>query len=64
MKQCGILMVGHQCLVLTYRPATWGQSSISEVGAAEVPKVRDHEEGIANIRRRLEEPRVMLLPGP
>lgn len=45
-----------------YRPGTWCESSVGEVGTAKVPKVWDHEEGISNIWRGLEE--TSILPSP
>lgn len=32
-----------------HRPRVWRKSAVGEVGAAEVPKIWDHEERISNI---------------
>ncbi len=48
--------------VRSYRPGALCEGSIGEVGAAEVPKVWDHEERVSNVRRGLEESSV--LPPP
>lgn len=46
----------------SYRPGARRESSVGEVRITEVPEVRDHEEGIPDVRRGLEESSV--LPSP
>lgn len=46
----------------SYRSGARRESSVGEVRAAEVPQVRDHEEGVSDIRRGLEE--AGILPPP
>lgn len=52
-------------MCMSYRPGTWCEGSIGEVGVTkitEVSKVWDHKEGIASIRRRFEESSILLSP--
>lgn len=46
----------------TYRSGAWRQSAVGQVGAANVPEVREHEEGIADVWRGLE--KSTILPPP
>lgn len=45
-----------------YRPGTWCETSVGKVWTAEIPKVRDHEKGISNIWRGLEETSILASP--